>query len=58
MMYINAKIFELFDEKFDLVLFWIASHVAKLFVFVPGNNLVDCTSNAIGDSNLGLVGRA
>ena len=57
MIDINAKIFELLDQKLDLVLLRIASHVTKLFVLVTGYNFVNHSGDSIGDSHLGLVGR-
>jgi hypothetical protein len=53
---LNAKIFKLSNEQFDLVFFGITAHVAKLFVFVSGNNFVNSSGNAIGNGDLGFVG--
>lgn len=58
MLNLNAKIFELLDEKFDLVLLGISAHVAEFFVIVSGYDLVNNPSNSIGYGDLGLVGRA
>lgn len=57
MLNIDSKIFELFDEKLDLVLFWVTAHIPKLFVFVAGNDLINDSCNPIGDGDLGLVCR-
>ena len=55
-MDVNAKIFELFDEEFDLVLLWISPYVAELFVFIASNNFVNSSGYSISNSYLGLVG--
>lgn len=56
MFNINTKIFELFDEKFDLVFFWITTHVTKLFVFVAGDDLIDGSGYTVGNGDFGFVG--
>ena len=55
MLDIDSQIFELPDEKFDLVLLRVSAHVAQLFVFVPGDDLVDCPGEAVGNGHLGLI---
>lgn len=58
MLNIDAEIFELFDEQLDFVLFGVAAHVAKLFILVAGDDLVDYACDPVGDSDLRLVSRA
>ena len=58
MIYINTKIFELFDQKFDLVLFWIPAHISEFFVLIPGNDFVDDPGNSIGNGDFGFIGGA
>ncbi len=53
---IDAKIFELLDEKFDLVLFGVTSHVAKIFVLVARNDFVNNSRDAISNRNFCFVG--
>ena len=58
MVNIDAEVFQLLDEKLDLVLLGIAAHVPKLFVFVSSDDLVNGSCDPVGDSHLCLVGRA
>jgi hypothetical protein len=57
MIDINAKIFELLDQKLDLVLFGVTTHISKLFILVAGNNLVNGSGDSISNSHFGFVGR-
>lgn len=58
MIDINAKIFELFDQKLDLVLLGISTHVTKLFILVASNDFVNSPGDAISNCNFGLISRA
>jgi len=58
MIDINAKIFKLLDQKFDLVLFRIPAHIPKFFILISGNNFVNSSGDAICDGNFCLIGRA
>ena len=58
MVNLNAKIFELLDQKFDLVLFRISAHITKLLVLVARYEFVNDSGNSIGDGYLRLVGRS
>ena len=58
MLNINAEIFQLLDEKLYLVLFRVAAHVSKVFVFVSSNDLINSSSDPVGDRNLCFVCRA
>lgn len=54
---IHAQIFELFDEKLDLVLFWVSAHVTKFFVFISSYDLINHSCNSIRDGDFCLVRR-
>jgi hypothetical protein len=56
MVNLNAKIFELLDQKFDLVLLWISAHIPKFLVFVARYEFVNDSGNAIGNSYFRFVG--
>ena len=58
MMQIHSEVLKLLDQKFDLVLFRIASHITKLFVFVAGYDLVNGSCDSICNRHLCFVGRA
>lgn len=55
---IHAQGFELVDQLFNFFLVGIPADVPDFFKAVPGHNFINGTSQAIGESDLGFVGRA
>ena len=43
------------EEAFDLFLFWIASHIAQVFILGSRQDLMYDTCKPVGDSDLSLV---
>lgn len=58
MLDIDTEGSELVDEGPDFDFMVYGPLVAQLLVFFSGKNLVNCSSNPVGDGHLGLVGGA
>jgi len=55
---VHTHSFELADKGTNLLLMRVAPHIANLLVAISSEDLVNCTSNSVGDGNLGFVGRS